>query len=804
MASGTIPTNLGQLTRLSRLSLTRCPNLFGTIPSHIGALSRLSYLVLNGNQLSGSIPTQLTRLTNLFVLRLDKNQLTGSIPTQIGILRAMVLFTLDTNQLSGTIPSQIAAMTKLLPLALQRNRLTGSLPTEFGNFKSMNFFVLHSNLLAGTIPTEFGKLTSLIILSLDNNTLTGSIPSELGNLRGTSTLILANNRLHGPIPSQIDRLTELEHLDLSFNQLSGDFFPVPSKILINLLLHHNRISATIPPKISTASQLTTLTLFQNRIGGSVPPLSLAPDALVLLFDNVLSCSLPISNLTNSTTTLVALGNEFSIDGWNNRIDAASWLSPWDTDSVHLFVAYPRPWVRLVFLICCSVLGGMICVLIASFLGAAPWSAIRLNPFWICSLKLCLSMVGLSAVFVLVLAVSPTAHMCPSGLSRITLGETTRLDFIRCPLVIAFILAHVVFTVLGMVWLSRSTSSAIRPSTFHHLEAPLLSRVPNESNFSQIVQRIALVVGWLALIGVLNIPTIIYFMMDSFPANNTLGVSQGFVVALRRSISVLLVLINDVIIPSLSGFVVDSFYIKPSTRHHHATKRFELILLSQLVVLAVAPIFAQFLVHDHCLRLTRAFWGPCQPDEGAQAFDVTILFDHPTGPQNVTVLTQNEVCYINRFRIADPDLCVRGVIETTSKLNIYKLATQCLIMVIRTLLIFLFGLQAVPGWVPVQFRRVTSLLTPKTVSEVTMTQSIVSWIVVGLVYGAVAPLMWPIVLFAQGCCVLVTWFLGVLQRRRGVEIVSRGRLRVSWKPVWCGLVLQLLLVVWYLFVADLCE
>jgi Leucine-rich repeat (LRR) protein len=61
--------------------------LSGSIPSQIGNLTNLQSLVLNFNpQLSGSIPSQIGNLTNLQNLDLSYNQLTGSIPSQIGNL----------------------------------------------------------------------------------------------------------------------------------------------------------------------------------------------------------------------------------------------------------------------------------------------------------------------------------------------------------------------------------------------------------------------------------------------------------------------------------------------------------------------------------------------------------------------------------------------------------------------------------------------------------------------------------------------------------------------------------------------
>ena len=54
-APGTIPPELGQLKKLTHLSLGE-NKIRGTVPAEIGDLSSLNYLYLNGNRLGGKIP----------------------------------------------------------------------------------------------------------------------------------------------------------------------------------------------------------------------------------------------------------------------------------------------------------------------------------------------------------------------------------------------------------------------------------------------------------------------------------------------------------------------------------------------------------------------------------------------------------------------------------------------------------------------------------------------------------------------------------------------------------------------------
>ena len=82
---GTIPSELGSLANLTRLSLWN-NFLTGGIPTELGNLSNLHELSLSGNQLTGEIPPELGSLSNLETLDLGGNQLTGEIPTELGSL----------------------------------------------------------------------------------------------------------------------------------------------------------------------------------------------------------------------------------------------------------------------------------------------------------------------------------------------------------------------------------------------------------------------------------------------------------------------------------------------------------------------------------------------------------------------------------------------------------------------------------------------------------------------------------------------------------------------------------------------
>ena len=207
--NGTIPSQLGNLTRLELLLLFANQDLSGPIPSELGNLTNLRDLQLELNQLSGPIPSELGNLSNLARLSLLGNQLSGPIPSELGNLPSLVSLVLGLNQLSGSIPSELGRLTALEHMSLSDNRLSGPIPAELGNLTSLDALWLSDNQLSGPIPAELGNLTSLDLLSLTGNQLTGPIPAELGNLTSLEELSLDDNQLSGPIPSELGNLTSL-------------------------------------------------------------------------------------------------------------------------------------------------------------------------------------------------------------------------------------------------------------------------------------------------------------------------------------------------------------------------------------------------------------------------------------------------------------------------------------------------------------------------------------------------------------------------------------------------------------------
>ena len=315
--SGTIPSELGNLTNLTEMYLWN-NELSGTIPSELGNLTKLTRMDPYSNELSGTIPSELGNLTSLTQMNLYSNNLSGTIPSELGNLTNLTRMNLYSNNLSGTIPAELGDLTKLSQLLLYTNMLEGSIPTKLGELTLLEDLDLSKNNLSGTIPAELMGLGTLIDLDLSNNQLSGAIPAGLGNLTTQlRELLLHSNNLSGTIPTELGSLTQLIiDLDLSNNQLSGT---IPTELgnltgLNNLLLHSNNLSGTIPPEVVRMANLVDLDLSNNQLSGTIPAGLWNNDIRKLYFDNNM---LTGSSIPSELEALAAL-NLRELRLWGNE------------------------------------------------------------------------------------------------------------------------------------------------------------------------------------------------------------------------------------------------------------------------------------------------------------------------------------------------------------------------------------------------------------------------------------------------------------------------------------------------------
>ena len=102
----------------------------------------IDVLNLNGNRLEGTIPTEIGTLTKLQAIYASFNEyFVGTIPTEIGYLSNTIQYIkIESNDLSGTLPSELGHASKLKILNLANNRISGSIPSEIASLPNLGTF----------------------------------------------------------------------------------------------------------------------------------------------------------------------------------------------------------------------------------------------------------------------------------------------------------------------------------------------------------------------------------------------------------------------------------------------------------------------------------------------------------------------------------------------------------------------------------------------------------------------------------------------------------------------------------------
>jgi len=325
--SGSIPGQLGNLSRLQHLDLSSIDLQYASDLTWLPHLSSLKTLYMSGWNLSCasdwvskvnmlpdlktldlswcSLSSETSRLshsnvTHLEILDLSNNAFinsflqhswfwdvtsirelylsscgwSGLIPGALGNMSSLEVLYIDGNSISGMVPTALEKLCSLHLLNLEYNIISadiiGRLPQC--SWSKLRELHLHGANLTGQLPAWIGNLTSLTFLDLSSNMLIGSIPSGIENMRSLSYLDLSMNMLVGSIPSGIVNMRSLSYLELSTNMLVGyvPFGIGNMRSLSYLDLSHNMLDGSIPSGIGNMRSLSHLDLSCNMLHGDVP------------------------------------------------------------------------------------------------------------------------------------------------------------------------------------------------------------------------------------------------------------------------------------------------------------------------------------------------------------------------------------------------------------------------------------------------------------------------------------------------------------------------------------------------------
>ncbi|XP_075671414.1 receptor-like kinase TMK4 isoform X2 [Castanea sativa] len=244
-------------------------SLSGTLPSDLGTLTRLEILSLQQNSFSGPIPS-FANLTSLQLLYLDNNNF-SSIPSGFfqGLTNLQVLYLSENHNIAPwTIPTELTQATGLLRFYASDTNIFGSVPDFFGSLPNLTDLGLAYNNLSGTLPQSLGGSRIRILrLEIQKNGLSGTI-DVLSSMSQLSQVWLFENEFIGPIPD-LSNCTSLFDLQLSDNQFTG---LIPDSLmsiatLRNVSLDNNELQGPYP---QFPSSVTTHTLDGNSFCKGTP------------------------------------------------------------------------------------------------------------------------------------------------------------------------------------------------------------------------------------------------------------------------------------------------------------------------------------------------------------------------------------------------------------------------------------------------------------------------------------------------------------------------------------------------------
>ena len=229
-----MPTELGQLADLQTINMYNSgtdPGASGTLPTQLALLGKMSELHLQGNlMLSGTLPQ-----VNLTHIRARECPgLSGTLPANFGVSKAAQSLVLGDGKMSGTLSAAALGAidgSEFQTLFLENMQfISGTLPTQLGlgnigsNYYS-TFRLREGVQVSGTLPTEIGALSSkLQYLDLYTN-MSGTVPEEVGLLTKLKTIQLVN-RMSGTVPESLVNLTSLSSSGCKLDSFFQCPFPV--------------------------------------------------------------------------------------------------------------------------------------------------------------------------------------------------------------------------------------------------------------------------------------------------------------------------------------------------------------------------------------------------------------------------------------------------------------------------------------------------------------------------------------------------------------------------------------------------
>jgi len=181
---GTIPRQLGLLTRLEEIVLSRT-EVSGTLPAAlVSAASHIEKLELERSSLSGTLPNSFfSDSSRITTVKIKRSYISGTLPPSLFLSGTLKEMDAKEAGLSGTIPPSIGRAKKLEELDLRESLNCGRGSKKWKRKNCKGF--------SGTIPPEIGRATQLEEIRFSENSISGSLPASLALLRELEARVIS-------------------------------------------------------------------------------------------------------------------------------------------------------------------------------------------------------------------------------------------------------------------------------------------------------------------------------------------------------------------------------------------------------------------------------------------------------------------------------------------------------------------------------------------------------------------------------------------------------------------------------------
>jgi hypothetical protein len=302
--SGSVPVSLSSLSKLDTLNISALCKLSGSFPdlSMLGSL--LNYVIMC-TTLSGTLHTELAQLSLLTNLIIAQNQyLSGTLPTVLAQLSLLTnLIIADNTLLSGTLVS-LDGLTDLVSFGVYANLVSGSLTQELGKLTKL----VTLNVLGGGIVTQLVDDQGLCALPLLRqcylNTLQCPLPKNCSSdcLRAQSFCGMSPTSFPSPAPSPTSSPASSTTSNSNTALIAGVASAVALVAIFVLLLSlcvaaRYRLAKALEKSKWNDDNKRRNTLTRN------PESQLAPDLCSLTSDTSGNETFPLSSFVRSSRTL---------------------------------------------------------------------------------------------------------------------------------------------------------------------------------------------------------------------------------------------------------------------------------------------------------------------------------------------------------------------------------------------------------------------------------------------------------------------------------------------------------------------